>query len=95
MTYDRDPNRVESEFAASLAANSKITCKSIRSMINYFSLPTLPKRFQAALKEGRIGLSQGCLFAANLDNPKLYEIYEAILKRPVTYEELKHLDIWL
>ena len=31
------------------------------------------------------------LFTANLDNPKLYEIFEAILKKPATYEELKKL----
>jgi hypothetical protein len=95
MTYDRDPERVENEFAASLAAISKIRGKSIRSMINGFSLLTLPRPFQVALKEGKIGLSQGYLFAANLDNPKLHEILEAILKKPVTYEELKHLDIRL
>jgi ParB family chromosome partitioning protein len=91
MTYDRDPNRVASEFAASLAAISKITGKSNRSMRYLLSLLRLPRPFQAAVKEGKIGLTQGYLFAENLDNPKLYEIFEAILKRPVTYEELKYL----
>jgi ParB family transcriptional regulator, chromosome partitioning protein len=91
MTYDRDPERVEKAFAANFAAISKITGKSTRSMINMFSLLTLPTPFQAALREGKIGLSQGYLFAANPDNPKLYEIFDAILKKPVTYLELKKL----
>jgi len=55
------------------------------------SLLTLPRPFQAAVKEGKIGISQGYLFAAHLDNPQLYKIFDAILKRPVTYEELKKL----
>ena len=61
-------------------------------MQNLFSLLTLPTPFQAAVKEGKIGLSQGYLFAANLDldNRKLYEIFQAILEKPVTYDELKN-----
>ena len=55
------------------------------------SLLTLPRPFQAAVKEGKIGLTLGYLFAENLDNPKLYEIFDAILKKPVTYDELKKL----
>ena len=93
MTYDMDPGRANPEFAANFAAIAKITGKSIRSMINCFSLITLPLPFQAAVKEGKIGISQGYLLAANLDldSRKLYEIFDAILKKPVTYEELKKL----
>jgi len=36
--------------------------------------------FQAALREGKIFLIQRFLFAANLDKPKLYEIFESIMK---------------
>ena len=62
-------------------------------MQNLFSLLTLPTPFQAAVKEGKIGLSQGYLFAANLDldDRKLYEIFQSILEKPVTYDELKKL----
>jgi len=91
ILYQREPGRVQSAFADNFAAISKITGKSIKSMQNLFSLLTLPLPFQAAVKAGKIGLSQGYLFAASLDNPKLYEIFEAILKTPVTYDELKKL----
>jgi ParB family chromosome partitioning protein len=89
ITYERDPGRVEKGFAETVSAILKITGKTIRSMQNLLSLLTLPQSFQAAIKEGKIGVTEGYIFAANLDNPKLYEIFEDILKRPVTNEELR------
>jgi len=91
ITYERAPERVESGFAASLAAIAKITGKSYSSMRNLFSLLTLPETFRTAIKEGKIGVSQGYILAAHLDNPQLYAIFKAILKKPVTNQELKRL----
>jgi hypothetical protein len=91
ITYERDPARVKEGFTANFAVISKITGKSTKSMFNLFSLLRLPPPIRAAIKEGKIGLSQGYLFAANLKNPKLIEIFEAVLQRPVTYEVLKKL----
>ena len=91
MTLDRDPSRVENEFAASLAAISNITGKSNRSMRYLLSLLTLPTPFQTAIKEGKIGRTQGYLLADNLDldNRKFYEIFQSSLEQPVTYDDLK------
>ena len=58
-------------------------------MTNLFSLLTLPPSIRTAVKEGKISLSQGYLFAANLNNPKLPEIFQSVLNQPVTYEELR------
>jgi hypothetical protein len=70
-----------------------MTVKSTISIKNCLSLLTLPTPFQAAVREGKIGVSQGYLLAANLDldTRKLYEIFQSILEKPVTYEELKRL----
>jgi len=56
-------------FAETVSANTKITGKTTRSFQNLFSILILRRPFQAAVKEGKIGMSQGYLFAANLDNP--------------------------
>ena len=93
MNYERDPERLKNDFTENFSVISKSTGKTNRSMQNLFSLLTLPTPFQAAVKEGKIGLSQGYLFAANLDldDRKLYEIFQSILEKPVTYDELKKL----
>ncbi|MDD5170039.1 MAG: ParB/RepB/Spo0J family partition protein [Syntrophales bacterium] len=91
VTYERDPKRLKNDFAANFAAISKMTGKATRSMRYLFSLLNLPEAIQAAVKEGKIGLSQGYLFAANLGNPKLMAIFESVMKKPVTYEVLKKL----
>ena len=90
-TYLRDPSRVEKAFGDNFDVISKITGKSTRSTANLFSLLTLPTPFQIAVRDGQIGISQGYIFAANLNNPQLYQILDAILKKPVTNEELKKL----
>ena len=91
VTYERDPARVDKAFAANFAAITKITGKSPRSMSYLFSLLQLPEEIQAALVDGRIGLSQGYLFAAHLDDPKLMDVFAFALENPVTYEDLKKL----
>jgi hypothetical protein len=36
----------------------------------------LPEEVQNALREGVIGVSQGYIFAANLDHPRLMDIFQ-------------------
>jgi ParB-like chromosome segregation protein Spo0J len=91
ITYERDPARVETDFAANFAAVTRLTGKSSRSTTYLLSLLKLPPDIRDAVKDGTIGLSQGYLFAANLKNPQLMEIFKAVMKKPVTYEALKRL----
>jgi hypothetical protein len=44
----------------------------------------LPKEIQEAVRKGLIGISQGYIFAANLDNPGLMEVFNSIPEKPVT-----------
>ena len=89
LTYDRDPGRVKNEFAETVSAIIKSFGKTTRSIENWLSLLKLPAVIQSALKEGTLPVSQGYVFAANLDNPSLVKIFNDVLEKPVTNDQLK------
>ena len=76
ITMDRDPARLDQEVAATVAAIQKILGKSSTSIKRCFSILKFPEEIQSALREGVIGVSQGYIFAANLDHPNLIEIFQ-------------------
>jgi hypothetical protein len=51
----------------------------------------LPDPIQTAVSDGTLPVSQGYLFAANLDCPDCDKIFETIMKTPVTYVALERL----
>ena len=55
------------------------------------SLLKLSPEIQAAIQAGNLPVSQGYLFAANLDCPDRDKIFEAIMKTPVTNATLNNL----
>ena len=89
MNYDRDPERVEKEFTATVAVILDYLEKSTRSIENILSLLKLPEEIKIAVKSGLVSQSQGYIFAENLDNPGLMTVFNTILKDPVTNEQLK------
>ncbi|MCX5806180.1 MAG: ParB/RepB/Spo0J family partition protein [Proteobacteria bacterium] len=89
MSYNRRPDSVSEEIAATFAAILEISGKSIRTLFNGLSLLKLPPDIQAEIRSGNPPLSQGYLFAANLDCPDFMEIFTDILKTPVTYKSLE------
>ena len=91
MNYSRDPERVKSEFTAQLAVIVKYSGKSITFIRRILSLLRLPGEIQQAIREGKIGLSQGYLFAENINHPALMKIFNAFLEKPLTYNALKML----
>jgi hypothetical protein len=91
MNYSRDPERVKSEFTAKFAVIGEYSGKSITSIRNMLSLLRLPGEIQQAIREGQIGLSQGYLFAENINHPALMKIFSAFLEKPLTYNALKML----
>ena len=68
--YVRDTERMKNEFAETVSAMARIAEKKTRSLQNSPSLLKLFVPFQAAVKQGTISVSQGYIFAANLENPK-------------------------
>jgi len=53
------------------------------------SLLKLSPDIKAAVKHGTLPLSQGYIFAANLDNPGLMETFNKVLAAPMTNVELE------
>jgi hypothetical protein len=69
MNYDRRPEDVSKEFAATVAATIEISGKSIKTLYNMISLLKLSPEIQAEIRAGNLPVSQGYLFAANLECP--------------------------
>ena len=75
ILLQREPERINAEIVATVATIQKITTKSLTSLRRSCSLLQLPEEIQNALREAVIGVSQGYIFAANLDHPLLMEIF--------------------
>ncbi len=71
VSYDRRPEDLSKEIAETFSATAEIVGKTIRTMYNGLSLLKLPDEMQAAIRAGNLPVSQGYLFAANLDCPDL------------------------
>ena len=76
ILLQREPERINAEIVATVATIQKITGKSLSSLRRSCSLLKLPEEIQNALREGLIGVSQGYIFAANLDHPLLMDIFQ-------------------
>ena len=91
MNYDRRPEDVSKEFAATVAATIEISGKSTRTLHRAMSLLKLSPEIQSAIQAGNLPVSQGYLFAANLDCPDLMQIFTDIMKTPVTNATLERM----
>jgi ParB family chromosome partitioning protein len=91
VSYDRRPDGVSDAIAATVAAILEISGKSTKTLFNGLSLLKLPPEMQAAIRQGTLPLSQGYLFAANLDCPDLMKIFTNIMKTPTTYIALERM----
>jgi ParB family chromosome partitioning protein len=88
ITLRRDETRVENGFALTVSAIVKVIGISIPSIQNILSLLRLEKDIQDTIRTGAIPVSQGYIFADNLDNPGLRQVLEAVVANPVTNKEL-------
>ena len=89
VSYNRRPEDVSKEFAATVAATIEISGKSTRTLFRTISLLKLSDEIQAAIRQGNLPVSQGYLFAANLDCPDLKKIFDNIINKPVTNDTLE------
>jgi ParB family chromosome partitioning protein len=90
MNYNLKPEAVSTEVTDTLSVIAKISGKSTRTLLRTISLLKLPPEIQAAISTGNLPVSQGYLFASNLDCPDLMQIFTDILKTPVTYLTLEN-----
>ena len=68
-----DQSRVKSEHVPTVGTLMTLSGKSTTSIIRILTLLKLPEDIKSAVKQGALPLSQGYIFAANLDNPGLME----------------------
>jgi ParB family transcriptional regulator, chromosome partitioning protein len=91
VSYDRGSAYVSEGFSATVAEILGITGKSTKTLFNGLSLLKLPDPIRPAVSEGTLPVSQGYIFAANLDCPDCSKIFEAVVKTPVTNAALTNL----
>jgi hypothetical protein len=90
ILVEREPERVKTDVVFTVNTIQKISGKSISSLKRSCSFLKLPEEIQNALREGKLGVSQGYIFAANLDHPNLLNIFqEAIGEAGFTNAELE------
>jgi hypothetical protein len=71
-----------------VAGAVEISGKSTRTLFRTISLLKLSDEIQTAIRQGNLPVSQGYLFAANLECPDLMKIFTNIMKKPVTNDTL-------
>jgi ParB family transcriptional regulator, chromosome partitioning protein len=91
ISYQRRAEGMAGEIAATVGAIVEITGKSINSIYNGLSLLKLPEGIKKAVSEGILPVSQGYIFAANLDCPDSSKIFEEVVKKPVTNAVLSNM----
>jgi len=89
ILYNRDQKRIDHEFVITVITTSQLSGKSAITLNRIFTLLKLPVEIQTAVKEGTITVSQGYIFAANLDSPALMRIFNDALNKPTTNNALK------
>ncbi|MCX5809173.1 MAG: hypothetical protein NTX36_07360 [Proteobacteria bacterium] len=71
VVYERRPGDQLGEIRATVAQIAEIAGKTVRTLYNGLSLLKLSDEIQAAIRAENLPVSQGYLFAANLDCPDL------------------------
>ncbi|MCX5807556.1 MAG: ParB/RepB/Spo0J family partition protein [Proteobacteria bacterium] len=85
----RSSDYITEGFSANVAEILEISGKSTKTLFNGLSLLKLSPEIQAEIRSGNLPVSQGYLFAANLECPDLMKIFNDIMKTPVTYITLE------
>ncbi|MCX5817887.1 MAG: ParB/RepB/Spo0J family partition protein [Proteobacteria bacterium] len=91
VSFERSPDYLSKEVSETFSEIVEIVGKTVRTLFNVLSLLKLSPEIQTAISEGTLPVSQGYLFAANLDCPDLSQIFEDIMIKPVTYRTLEKL----
>ena len=71
VSYKRRPEDLSDQVAPTVGAIIEITGKSITTLYNGISLLKLSPEIQAVIRAGNLPVSQGYLFASNLECPDL------------------------
>ncbi|OQB67485.1 MAG: Chromosome-partitioning protein Spo0J [Deltaproteobacteria bacterium ADurb.Bin135] len=91
VKYEMKPESLSKEIVDTVSTISQISAKSTRTLLRTISLLKLFPEIQAAIRAGTLPVSQGYLFAANLDCPDLMKIFTDTMKTPVTNATLERM----
>ncbi|MCX5816993.1 MAG: ParB/RepB/Spo0J family partition protein [Proteobacteria bacterium] len=91
IKYNRKPDTLSEAAVFTLNTIIEISGKSYPTLFRTVSLLKNPPEIQVAIRAGNLPVSQGYLFASNLDCPDRDKIFEAVMKAPVTYLALEKL----
>ncbi len=87
----RAPDYASEDFLFTVNKTSEISAKSYPTLFRTISLLKLSPEIQAEIQAGNLPVSQGYLFAANLECPDLKNIFDAVIKTPVTNATLERM----
>jgi ParB family chromosome partitioning protein len=91
VKYNMKPDSLPDEVVETVSTAAQIAGKTVRTLFNGLSLLKLSPEIQTAISDGTLPVSQGYLFASNLDCPDLMQIFTNIMKTPVTNATLNNL----
>jgi ParB family chromosome partitioning protein len=91
IKYNRKPDTLSEEMVFTVNTIIEISAKSYPTLFRTISLLKLPLEIQAAIQIETLPVSQGYLFAANLDCPDCIKIFETVIKTPVTNAVLEKM----
>ncbi|MCX5809713.1 MAG: hypothetical protein NTX36_10150, partial [Proteobacteria bacterium] len=91
VNYERSPSYLQDGVSDTVSETVEIAGKTVRTLHRMISLLKLSDEIQVAIRAGNLHVSQGYLFAANLECPDLVQIFTNIMKTPVTNAALNNL----
>ncbi|MCX5805220.1 MAG: ParB/RepB/Spo0J family partition protein [Proteobacteria bacterium] len=91
VRYNLKPETLPEEIVLTVRTIFEISAKSIQTLHRTISLLKLSPEIQAAISSGNLPVSQGYLFAANLDCPDLKNIFDAVIRTQVTNATLERI----
>ncbi|MCX5816379.1 MAG: ParB/RepB/Spo0J family partition protein [Proteobacteria bacterium] len=91
VRYNRKPETLPEEIVNTVITISEIVGKSIMTLHRTISLLKLSDEIQAAIREGKLPVSQGYIFASHLDYPDLKKVFDSVITQPVTNSTLERM----
>lgn len=91
VRYDRRHEDMSEAVVETVSTVSEIVGKSIRTLFNLISLLKLSDEIQTAIRDGKLPVSQGYIFASHLDYPDLKKVFDGVIAQPVTNSTLERL----
>ncbi len=89
ITYHNSPEKLKPDETIIIIVLQKISTKSISNIEKQLSLLRLPLEAQERVKTGKLNVTKGYIFAANIDHPLFWDLFNRDIKNPFTVEGLK------